>query len=98
MTDETKKLCLAMLKQDLQILHNSSDEYLVTLLEVAEAMIAREGIVLGDGYEDRGLVVMYAAWLYRKRADPDGVMPRFLRYGLNNRLFSQKAGGSDATR
>ena len=33
---------------------------------------------------------MYAAYLYRKRADDAPVMPRMLRYALNNRLFSQK--------
>lgn len=53
--------------------------------------------------EDANLIVMYAAWLYRNRAqDSSGYttnlsatgMPRMLRYALNNRLFSQKMGAS----
>ena len=36
-------------------------------------------------------MVMYAAYLFRKRADEGSPqMPRMLRYALNNRLFSQK--------
>lgn len=38
---------------------------------------------------------MYAAYLVRKRATEEA-MPRMLRWALNNRLFSQKAGGGDA--
>lgn len=47
-----------------------------------------------DTVEDGQLVVMYAAYLYRKRADDAPVMPRMLRYALNNRLFSQKVSAS----
>jgi hypothetical protein len=35
------------------------------------------------------LVVMYAAWLWRKRDNMEG-MPRMLRYALNNRIFQEK--------
>jgi len=84
------ELLLIMLKQDLEILHTAKDEYLINLLKTAKEMIAREGIVLGSGYEDQSLVTMYAAWMYRKRVSGDA-MPRMLRAGLNNKLFSQKA-------
>ena len=47
--------------------------------------------------EDGGLMVMYAAWLYRKRANDEAVMPRMLRYALNNRLMPQKEGAGNAT-
>ena len=40
-------------------------------------------------YVDSQLVVMYAAWLWRKRDTGEG-MPRMLRYALNQRVFSQK--------
>ena len=83
-------LLLIMLKQDLEILHTAKDSYLTNLLKVAKEMIAREGIALSDNFESNGLVTMYAAWLYRKRVSGDA-MPRMLRAGLNNLLFSQKA-------
>lgn len=83
-------LLLVMLKQDLDILHTQKDGQLTNYIKIAKEMIAREGIILGEAYEDQGLVVMYAAWLYRKRVSGDP-MPRMLRAGLNNKLFSQKA-------
>ena len=55
-------------------------------------MITREGINLTESIEDGNLIVMYAAYLYRKRADSSPVMPRMLRYALNNRVFSEKMG------
>lgn len=89
MTDAT---ILDMTKANLQILKDNTlqDEYLQMLITSAREMIAREGITLNDSIEDGNLVVMYAAYLYRKRADGEPVMPRMLRYALNNRLFSQK--------
>lgn len=66
------------------------DDYIGSLITASQQMIAREGITLEDTVEDGMLVVMYAAYLYRKRADDAPVMPRMLRYALNNRLFSQK--------
>ena len=56
------------------------------------ARIAEEGITLADTEEDRDLVVMYAAYLWRSRSTGED-MPRMLRYALNNRLFSRKARG-----
>ena len=93
MTNET---ILAMLKVNLQIIAGNTlqDAYLQNLIETAEQMITREGITLADTIEDGNLVVMYAAYLYRKRADDSPVMPRMLRYALNNRLFSQKVSES----
>lgn len=93
MTDET---ILAMLKENLQIIAGNTlqDEYLRNLIATARQMITREGIMLTDSIEDGNLVVMYAAYLYRKRADDAPVMPRMLRYALNNRLFSQKVSES----
>ena len=89
MTDET---ILTMLKANLQIMPENTlqDEYLNSLITAAKQMITREGITLADTVEDGQLVVMYAAYLFRKRADDAPVMPRMLRYALNNRLFSQK--------
>lgn len=86
-----------ILKLNLQLMTDAFDGYLQQLLEAAEQMIAREGIALISSAEDEQLRVMYAAYLYRKRAEDNPPMPRMLRYALNNRLFSQKAGGSNAT-
>ena len=93
MTDDT---ILTMLKANLQIMPENTlqDEYLNSLITAAKQMITREGITLADTVEDGQLVVMYAAYLYRKRADDAPVMPRMLRYALNNRLFSQKVSAS----
>lgn len=81
-------------------------------VEAAMQFIEREGITLGttaEGSEtteytaeDAQLIVMYAAWLYRKRGSanvyqPTDAMPRMLRFALNNRLFSEKAGAANGT-
>lgn len=88
MADET---VLQILKIDLQISSDKLDGYLEGLISAAKEYIATEGIVLGDSQGDANLVEMYASYLYRKRRD-GGPMPRSLRWALNNRLFSQKAG------
>lgn len=80
---------LAMLKTDLSITAKAYDERLMQYLQAAKAEIAREGITLLDTIDDNQLVVMYAAWSWRKRDTGEG-MPRMLRYALNNRLFSEK--------
>lgn len=88
---------LLLLKMDLQITTTAYDELLSQMISSAEGMIAREGIVLDSKKaEDTQLVVMYAAYLYRRRRDENPAMPRSLRFALNNRLFSQKAGGGNA--
>lgn len=91
MTDSER---LVLLKADLEIIpaNTSKDEYLSTLLRAADEYIATEGIGLTDSVGDAQLAVMYAAYLYRKRAVNEP-MPRMLRYALNNRLFAQKMGG-----
>lgn len=89
MTDQE---ILVLVKQNLSIMHTAQDEYLVSLISTSESSIQEEGITLdlGDA-KDVNLVVMYTAYLFRKRAEDNPVMPRMLRYALNNRLFSEKA-------
>lgn len=82
---------LVLLKADLQMTTGVFDNYLNHLLETANQMIRQEGIILTDSVADETLRIMYAAYLYRRRADPAAVMPRMLRYALNNALFRQKA-------
>ena len=92
---------LVLLKLDLQLTTQANDEFLAFLISSAESFIAREGIVDDGGIEYDAAVIHYAAYLFRKRAasssgraDGETAMPRFLRWELNNLLFSQKAGGS----
>lgn len=88
MTNEDK---LKLLKQDLQALTSSNDDFLSSLLSTAETAIQREGITLVENDMDIDMaVVQYAAYLFRKRAGNETAMPRFLRWRLNNILFSQK--------
>ena len=89
---ETQRL--EILKKDLQRLTNANDEYLTILLRQGEAAIKREGIILSDDIESDMAVIQYAAYLFRKRAGTETAMPRFLRYQLNNMLFSQKGGST----
>ena len=81
---------LTLLKIDLGIMTTAYDERLYAVIESAIEMIRREGVAVDlEKAEDTQLVVMYAAWLWRRRDTGEG-MPRMLRYTLNNRLFSQK--------
>ncbi len=88
----TEQEILVLVKQNLSIMHTAQDEYLASLITTSESSIQEEGITLdlGDA-KDVNLVVMYTAYLFRKRAEDNPVMPRMLRYALNNRLFSEKA-------
>lgn len=86
-------LTMTKLNLEIRAANTLYDEYISNLIDAAKQMISREGIVLTESIEDGNLVVMYAAYLYRKRAEDSPQMPRMLRYALNNRLFSQKVGG-----
>lgn len=84
-------LCLSMLKTDLGITTTAYDARLQQYLTSAQQMIEREGVKALDlsVLEDAQLVVMYAAWMWRRRDSQDG-MPRMLRWALNNRIMSEK--------
>lgn len=87
---------LTLLQADLNILSPDPTRLaqLTHLLKAALQLIAREGVTLQEPFsaEDGQLVIMYASYLFRKRAT-DEPMPRMLRWALNNRIFSAKAGG-----
>ena len=81
---------LEMLKVDLGISTDAYDTRLAQYLTTARQNIITEGVTLDyDDIGDCTLVIMYAAWLWRKRDTGEG-MPRMIRYELNNRLFSEK--------
>lgn len=85
-----KDTMLTALKVDLGITTASYDERLGQYIDAARAAIETEGITIDDTLvSDGNLVVMYAAFLWRKRDTQEG-MPRMLRWMMNNRLFSEK--------
>lgn len=91
---------LTLLQADLNLLSPDATRLaqLEHLIQVSLQLISREGVTLQEPYsaEDGQLVIMYAAYLFRKRAT-DEPMPRMLRWALNNRIFSEKARTADAT-
>ena len=96
----TQEDLLTLLQADLNILQPDATRtaQLTHLVNAALQLIAREGVTLQEPFsaEDGQLVIMYAAYLFRKRATGEA-MPRMLRWALNNRVFSAKAGGQSAT-
>ena len=79
-----------MLKVDLGITTTAYDERLAAYIDSAREEIIRQGAVLSDSsVSDAQLVVMYAAWMWRRRDTGDG-MPRMIRYALNNKIFAGK--------
>lgn len=100
--EEADKLIYTLVLQDLQLTNvpDARKTYLETLIASAKTQIQREGIVLQEEEIDSDQCVsiaMYAAYLYRKRADGDSGMPRMLRRRLNDWLCAQKMGASDDT-
>lgn len=91
MNAEQIQTLLSMLKVDLGIMSTTAyDERLSQYLENALDSIREEGATIDLAVlKDKQLVVMYAAWTWRKRESGEG-MPRMLRYALNNRIFSEK--------
>lgn len=96
----TQEDILTLLQADLNILQPDATRtaQLTHIVNAALQLIAREGVTLQEPFsaEDGQLVIMYAAYLFRKRATGEA-MPRMLRWALNNRVFSAKAGGQSAT-
>ena len=83
-------LTLVQSNLDLLSVDTTRKSQLEFLIDTAIELIAREGVTLTEPYtsEDTNLIVMYASYLYRKRAT-DEAMPRMLRWALNNRIFGR---------
>ena len=92
MTSAQITALLNSLKVDLGILRTTAyDTRLTEIIKSSYQMITREGATLDvDKLEDAQLVVMYSAWMWRRRDTGEG-MPRMLRWQLNNRIFDEKA-------
>lgn len=80
---------LSPLKVDLGITATAYDTRLKAYLSNAIQQIEREGVTLTDQIDDQQLVIMYAAWMWRRRDTGEG-MPRMVRYALNNRVLQEK--------
>lgn len=98
-TDNQMEILLKMLENNLELILDYMDEEAKTSKETeleqyitsSVSFIEREGITLNlEDISDCMLVSMYAAWLYDKRKDGVAIMPRMIRYNLNNRLLQEK--------
>ena len=88
MTDEQ---ILTMLKSNLSMMTSAQDDYLGFLINSSKKNLAEMGITLDlNESDDVNLVVMHAAYLFRKRAEDNPVMPRMLQFAIHNRLMSEK--------
>ena len=88
MTDEQ---ILTMLKSNLSMMTSAQDNYLGFLINSSKKNLAETGITLDlNESDDVNLVVMHAAYLFRKRAEDNPVMPRMLQFAIHNRLMSEK--------
>lgn len=84
---------LAMLKTDLGISTSTAyDLRLEQLLTVAQRDIIAMGASTLDAsdFADMELIVLYAAWMWRRRDTMEG-MGRMLSYKLHNRIFAEHA-------
>ena len=83
---------LSLLKADLGLYTVSGpiESLLESKLSAAEASLAKMGIEIDrESGDDLNLLVMLAAWLYRKRAGSDP-MPPMLRHAINDRKVAPK--------
>lgn len=77
---------LEFLKTDLGFMEPdaATSKYMEHLLYVSRQELSAKGIdLIETNADDMSLVVMYAAWLYRRR-DGSGAMPDMLRYSIAN--------------
>lgn len=81
---------LSALKIDLGMTTTAYDERLMQYIKSSYEAIMEEGITLNSAsMKDQQLVILYSAWMWRRRDSGEG-MPRMIRYALNNRLLSEK--------
>lgn len=83
---EPTEIELEFLRTDLGFLEPDAavSKYMEHLLDVARRELIAKGIdLIETEADDMSLIVMYAAWLYRRR-DGSGAMPDMLRYSISN--------------
>lgn len=84
---------LEMIKADLN--HPRNQDALLTQMQAeAERQISMKGIVVDKSDPAVcGVIRMWTAWLYRKRASSDPSMPQMLMMQMKDVLFHQKMSG-----
>lgn len=89
---------LTMLKIDLRLTVDAYDSRLQQIITAATTAIIKAGATTLDQNDplDAQLIVMYAAWLWRRRDDMSA-MPRMVQYALHNRVFGEKMQTEAAT-
>lgn len=87
---------LTALKIDLGIVTNAYDSRLTSYIKTAREQLALEGVRDDKKESYNTLVIMYAAWLWRKRVTGEG-MPRMIRFAINNAAFDQHINGNGVT-
>ena len=91
----TETEMLEALKIDLGITATAYDNRFKQLLKAAQKEIEKEGVTLDITDIDHAqTVIMYAAWMWRKRDTGEG-MPRMIRYQLNNMVFHEHLAESE---
>ena len=92
-----REYAMMLLKADLGLytVSESVDNLVSHKLEAAAAKLEHHGIIINmeDG-DDLDLLVMYAAWLYRKRAGSDP-MPPMLRRAINDHKVTPPKAAED---
>ena len=98
-TNDQLQTLLTMLEYNLELIFDYMDatakaqkeQQLTYYIDASIQFIETEGITIDyTKIGDLMLITMYASYLYEKRNDGVSVMPRALRYNLNNRLFQEK--------
>lgn len=81
---------LNLLKMDLGITHNLRDAFFIQLLQGTKKEIERRGITLDDkSADDQMLIIDYAAWTYRKRAE-DIPLANNIQHRIRNRIIKER--------
>lgn len=89
---DPKELELEFLRIDLGFMEpdSATQKYMEHLLDASRIELGAKGVdLIETRSDDLSLVVMYAAWLYRKR-DGSGAMPDMLRYAIHNHKTRMK--------
>lgn len=89
---EPRELELEFLKIDLGFMEPdaATQRYMEHCLDTARLELGEKGVdLIEERADDLSLVVMYAAWLYRKRGG-SGAMTEMLRYSIRNHKTRMK--------
>jgi hypothetical protein len=87
---------LNLLKIDLGITHNLRDAFFIKLIEGTKQEIKRRGITYDENSaDDQMLIVDYAAWVYRKRAE-DTPLAANIQHRIRNRIIKERIQKQDA--